>query len=81
MNTPVLTTVPRAVAAKILGIAHGTLRNWAAASPPRGPRPTKTGTTKQARTLYALEEIHAWQRDPAKYEANRRRRSHRGPRA
>jgi len=57
MNTPGPMTVPRAVAAKILGIAHGTLRNWAAASPPRGPRPTKTGTTKQARTLYALEEI------------------------
>jgi hypothetical protein len=81
MNTPAPTTVPRAVAAKILGIAHGTLRNWAASSPPRGPRPTKTGTTKQARTLYAVEEIQAWQRDPAGYEAKRRRRSHRGPRA
>jgi hypothetical protein len=79
MNTPEPTTVPRAVAAKILGIARGTLRNWASASPARGPRATKTGTTKQSRTLYAIDEIQAWQRDPAGYEA-RRRRSHRGPR-
>jgi hypothetical protein len=76
MNTP---TVTRARAAKILGIACGTLRNWASATPVRGPTPIKTGTTRQARTLYRLDELEAWQRDPAAYEA-RRRRSHRGPR-
>jgi hypothetical protein len=79
MSTNPTATVTRARAAEIMGIAHGTLRNWASATPMRGPTPTKTGTSKQARTLYALDEVRRWQADPVAYEA-RRRRSHRGPR-
>jgi len=68
MTKPVTITVPRAAAAKIIGVAPGTLRNWASASPVRGPRPIKTGPTQQARTLYAVAELQKWQRDPAAYE-------------
>jgi hypothetical protein len=32
----------------MIGRKPGTLRAWSAQSPPRGPRPTKTGTAKQA---------------------------------
>jgi hypothetical protein len=78
MSTNPTATVTRARAAEIIGIARGTLRNWANATPMRGPTPTKTGTSKQARTLYRIDDIEAWQRDPARYEA--RRRSHSGPR-
>lgn len=63
----------------MLGIAHGTLKNWALADPQRGPTPIKLGETRQARTLYSLVELERWQRDPLGYEA-RRRSSHRGPR-
>ena len=79
MNTPAPVTVSRAVAASMLWIGHGTLRNWASAKPPRGPRPTKTGTSKQARTLYEVADIKRWKRDPVAYEAGKRR-SKRAPR-
>ena len=64
--------VSRARAAEMIGRKAGTLRAWSAQSPPRGPRPTKTGTAKQARTLYAVDEIRDWLRDPVAYEAQRR---------
>ena len=70
MNTP--QAVSRARAAEMIGRKPGTLRAWSAQSPPRGPRPTKTGTAKQARTLYPVEEIAAWLADPVAYEAQRR---------
>jgi len=76
MTNPTTITVPRAAAAKMIGVAPGTLRNWASASPARGPRPIKTGPTQQARTLYAVAELQKWQRNPAAYErrASRNRR-------
>lgn len=64
--------VSRARAAEMIGRKPGTLRAWSAQSPPRGPRPTKTGTAKQARTLYPVDEIAAWLADPVAYEAQRR---------
>lgn len=68
-------TVSRRDAAAIIGIAPSTLKKWA--SQHRGPRvAAKVGTTQQARTLYRLDEIERWKRDPVKYE-----RRHRGPRA
>lgn len=73
MTNPATITVPRATAAKIIGVAPGTLRNWASASPARGPRPIKTGTTQQARTLYAVADLEHWQRNPAAYERRYRR--------
>lgn len=64
--------VSRARAAEMIGRRPGTLRAWATQNPQRGPRPTKTGTTKQAQTLYPLEEIRDWLADPVAYEAQRR---------
>ena len=70
MDTP--HAVPRARAAEMIGRKPGTLRAWSAQSPPRGPRPTKTGTAKQARTLYPVDEIRDWLSDPVASEAQRR---------
>lgn len=70
MNTP--HAVSRARAAEMIGRKPGTLRAWSAQTPPRGLRPTKTGTAKQARTLYPVDEITAWLADPVAYEAQRR---------
>jgi hypothetical protein len=61
--------VSRARSSEMIGRKPGTLRAWSAQSPPRGPRPTKTGTAKQARTLYPVDEITAWLADPVAYEA------------
>lgn len=80
MQNPERKTVSRAVAAEMLGLAPGTLRNWANRKPPRGPRPTKTGTTRQARIIYDLTEIEKWKRDPVAYElrdSKRNRARHR----
>lgn len=63
--------VPRARAAEMISRSPATLRAWAAQNPQRGPRPVKTGTTKQARTLYPLEEIRDWLADPVAYESRR----------
>ena len=70
MNTP--HAVSRARAAEMIGRKPATLRAWAAQTPPRGPRPTKTNATKQARTLYPVQEIRDWLADPVAYEAQRR---------
>ena len=70
MNTP--HAVSRARAAEMIGRKSGTLRAWSSQTPPRGPRPTKTGATKQARTLYEVDEIRDWLADPVAYEAQRR---------
>jgi hypothetical protein len=68
-------TVSRRDAAAIIGIAPATLKKWA--SQQRGPRvAAKLGQAPQARTLYRLDEIERWKRDPVKYE-----RRHRGPRS
>ena len=64
--------VSRARAAEMIGRKPGTLRAWSSQTPPRGPRPVKTGEAKQARTLYPVEEIRAWLADPVAYEAQRR---------
>lgn len=70
MDTP--QAVNRARAAKMIGRKPATLRAWAAQNPQRGPRPTKTGTAKQAHTLYPVKEIRDWLADPVAYEAQRR---------
>jgi hypothetical protein len=73
MKTNVTNTVPRRIAAEIIGIAPATLKKWAIEG--RGPVVhAKLGAEQQSRTLYALAEIQKWQRDPAAYE-----RRHRGP--
>jgi hypothetical protein len=64
--------VSRARAAEMIGRKPATLRAWAAQNPQRGPRPTKTGTAKQAQCLYPLDEIRDWLADPVAYEAQRR---------
>ena len=69
MDTP--HAVPRARAAEMIGRKPATLRAWAAQNPQRGPRPTKTGTAKQARTLYPVEEIRDWLADPVADERRR----------
>jgi hypothetical protein len=69
MDTP--HAVARARAAEMIGRKPGTLRAWSAQSPPRGPRPTKTGTAKQAHTLYPVEEIRVWLADPVAHQAQR----------
>jgi hypothetical protein len=64
--------VDRITAAHILGVSPITLRRWAmATNPPRGPRFTKHGSTKQARTTYALAELRAYVNDPVAYDAAR----------
>ena len=63
--------VSRARAAEMIGRNPATLRAWAAQNPQRGLRPTKTGTTKQAYTIYEVGEISAWLADPVAYEAQR----------
>lgn len=55
----------------MIGRQPGTLRAWSSQTPPRGPRPTKTGPTQQARTLYAVGEIHDWLAEPVAYELRR----------
>ena len=70
MNTP--HAVSRARAAEMISRKPATLRAWAAQTPPRGPRPTKTGATKQARTLYPVQEIRDWLADSVAYEAQRK---------
>jgi hypothetical protein len=67
-------TVGRTTAAELIGIRPATLKAWAQQDPIRGPAFTKIGTSKQARTLYRLDEIERWRRDPVAYE-----RRHRGP--
>lgn len=75
MNTPATKTVPRRIAADLIGVSHHTLRRWNVEG--RGPRvAAKLGTSQQARTLYRLDEIERWKRDPVGYE--RRRRGPRG---
>jgi hypothetical protein len=69
MNNP--QAVSRARAAEMIGRKPATLRAWAAQNPQRGPRPTKTGTAKQAHTLYAVDEIRDWLADPVAYESRR----------
>lgn len=66
-------TVSRRIAAELTGLAPATLKKWAGQRPQRGPACFKIGTTKQARTLYSVAEIARWKRDPAGYEAARRR--------
>jgi len=73
MNTPATKTVPRKAAADLIGVSPNTLRRWNVEG--RGPRvAAKLGSAKQSRTLYALDEIERWRRDPVAYE-----RKHRGP--
>lgn len=69
-------TVSRRQAAGIIGVSSDTLKDWARATPPRGPRCVKLGGNKQSRTLYPLNEIERWQRDPQGYE--RRQGNHHG---
>jgi hypothetical protein len=61
-------TVSRTQTARLIGVTTDTLKDWARATPPRGPRCVKLGGRKQSRTLYAIAEIEAWQRDPQGYE-------------
>lgn len=63
--------VPRRQAARLCGVATDTLKTWARSTPPRGPACVKLGDNKQARTLYSVAEIAAWQRDPRGYERRR----------
>ena len=56
----------------MIGRKPSTLRSWASQTPPRGPRPVKTGPTQQARTFYPVVEIPDWLADPVAYEARRR---------
>ena len=73
MSTRPTKTVTRQAAAEIIGISHNTLRRWNVEG--RGPRvAAKLGVSQQARTLYRLDEIERWKRDPVAYE-----RRHRGP--
>jgi hypothetical protein len=37
----------------------------------RGPRPTKMGSTQQARTFWHIDDVQAYLRDPQAYEAGR----------
>lgn len=67
--------VDRATASRILGVSQLTMRRWAMADPPRGPRFTKHGTSKQARTTYPVSELRDYAADPQKYEAARRAES------
>jgi hypothetical protein len=62
MDTPHAVNRPRA--AEMIGRKPATLRAWAAQNPRRGPRPTKTGTAKQAHTIFEVGEITAWLADP-----------------
>lgn len=70
MNTS--PTVPRRIAAELTGLSPATLKKMAVER--RGPAFVKLGQAQQARTLYRLDEIERWKRDPAGYE-----RRHRGP--
>ncbi len=73
MSKPDTKTVPRRIAADLIGVSPHTLRRWNVEG--RGPRvAAKLGTAQQARTLYRLDEIERWRRDPVAYE-----RRHRGP--
>lgn len=65
-------TVSRRVASELTGLAPSTLKKLG--SEGRGPAFIKLGTSQQARTLYRLDEIERWKRDPVAYE-----RRHRGP--
>lgn len=73
MNTS--PTVSRRHAARLCGVAADTLKDWARSTPPRGPACVKLGVSKQARTLYSIAEIEAWQRDPRGYERQRQERN------
>jgi len=64
--------VPRAEAARLLGLSPATLRGWSAATPPRGPRAVKLGAGRQARALYPVSEIREFLADPQAYERSRR---------
>jgi len=65
--------VNRRRASELTGLAPATLKKMGVDG--RGPRFTKIGASKQARTLYRIDEIERWKRDPVAYE-----RRHRGPR-
>lgn len=65
-------TVSRRIAAELTGLAPSTLKKLGTQG--RGPAFTKIGAAQQARTLYRLDEIEKWKRDPVAYE-----RRHRGP--
>lgn len=67
-------TVSRRIASEITGLAPSTLKKLGTQG--RGPAFIKLGTSKQARTLYRVDEIENWKRDPVAYE-----RRHRGPKA
>jgi hypothetical protein len=64
-------TVGRTAAAEIIGVRPATLKAWAQQDPRRGPAFTKIGGSKQARTLYRVDEIERWKRDPVAYERRR----------
>jgi hypothetical protein len=70
MDKPI--AVSRARTAEMIGRKPATRRAWSAQSPPRGPRPVKTGPAKQSRTLYEVDEVTNWLADPVSYEAQRR---------
>jgi hypothetical protein len=73
MSTLPTKTVTRRVAAEMIGIAPATLKKWNIEG--RGPAiHAKLGHEQQSRTLYRIDEIERWRRDPAAYE-----RRHRGP--
>lgn len=67
-------TVTRRRASELTGLAVGTLRNWASARPPRGPRCIKLTPDPRSRALYPLREIRAWLRDPPAYERRQEKR-------
>ena len=65
------TMLPRPAAAKYLGVAETTLRDWWAAGD-RGPAGVKLSPARQGRVFYPLAELDAWKADPLAYSRRAR---------
>lgn len=64
------TMLPRPAAAKYLGLAETTLRDWWAAG--RGPAGIKLSPARQGRVFYPVAELDAWKTDPLNYSRRAR---------
>jgi hypothetical protein len=61
-TTPKREHLTRAEAAAYLSIAPRTLSRWAASTPPRGPRYSRSGNVR-GRVWYSIDELDKWLED------------------
>ena len=68
-NPPPQMLLSRRETARVLGLAHESLRQWAGETPRRGPQPLKLSPSSRGRVVYRLDDVQAFAADPVAYNA------------